>query len=148
DFRYQIDEWRYVTEGAAKHLAASVPSFDLIERHGGPALFRALDHGTLLRKGTTVPAAGREQNFAHSSMSPRRFQIRSPRRYARSTALPIACASACSTTWFGNAVVSAAQSRKVERKPWTVMSVRPMRASTSANTLSPSLRPACWPMNT
>ena len=69
----------------------------------------------------------------HASASSRRFSNRSPRRYAASTALSIACANAISTTSRGKFVRSAAQSRKVDRKPCTVISLLPiMRRATYA----------------
>src|ERR1700758_5337637 len=57
------------------------------------------------------------QYRVHSAISRRRFSNRSPRLYAASTLLPITCARAISTMWFGKLVRSAAQSRKLERKP-------------------------------
>ena len=45
------------------------------------------------------------------------FETIAPRRYAASTLLGIVCPRACSRTSCGNAVLSAAQSLKLERKP-------------------------------
>jgi hypothetical protein len=69
----------------------------------------------------------------------------SPLQRAR---LPIACARASSTTWFGWFVISAAQSRKVERKPCTVRSPYPMRLRTAPSVMSESGAPYFWSMNT
>src|SRR5262245_31179698 len=86
------------------------------------------------RSETTLPCSlgAVARNSAHASISRRRLSNRSPRRYAASTLLPTACASAISTTSLGKLVRSAAQSRKLDRKPCTVMSLRPMRRSTAA----------------
>src|SRR5262249_35430810 len=52
-------------------------------------------------KTTPLAVSGLLQYSAQSCINCRRFSNRSPRRYAASTPLAMACASACSTTWFG-----------------------------------------------
>ena len=63
-------------------------------------------------------------------------------------ALPIVWARACSTTWFGCAVASAAQSLNVLRKPWTVTSHWSICCSTSGMAMLPRPAPVRAPMNT
>ena len=71
--------------------------------------------------------AGLAQYSPHSAISCRRLSKRSPRWYAASTLLATTCASAASTTSRGKPVRSAAHVRKLDRKPCTVTSPRPMR---------------------
>src|SRR5579885_283823 len=81
------------------------------------------------RNGITWPPGASAQNFAQASANCRRFSNRSPRRYAASTLSATVCASAISATSAGKPVRSAAQSRKVERKPCTVKLSQPIRRS-------------------
>src|SRR5262245_19572556 len=113
------------------------------QRRGGKAGKRAggspLAHyaRTSLRNGSTVPlACGELQKLAQASISRRRFSNRSPRLYAFSTALGIACASAISATSFGKLVRSAQKSRNELRKPCVVMST-PVTRLARLRTLAP-----------
>jgi hypothetical protein len=63
-----------------------------------------------------VSPASRSQNEAQASINFERWSSRSPREYARSTALPTVCASAISITWFGKLVLSPAHVRKLAPK--------------------------------
>jgi hypothetical protein len=69
--------------------------------------------------------------------------IRIRHRYAASTLSGRLCAKACSHTSLGNvfATDSARQSRKVERKPCTVISFRPMRRRTAVRLMCENAAP-------
>jgi hypothetical protein len=71
-------------------------------------------------------------------MKPVRFSSKLPRRYAASTLLGRLCANACTHTSRGKPLpaASAHQSRTVKRKPWIVMSPRPMRRRTAVKLMS------------
>src|SRR5690606_24957480 len=72
------------------------------------------------RIGTTSAPASPAQNVPQASIISRRFSKKVVRRYAASTALGTAWASAASAISPGIEVCSAAQSRKLDRIPWTV----------------------------
>src|SRR5262245_5506002 len=72
------------------------------------------------RSAITLSGCALAQYSAHVSIRRRRLSNKSLRRYATSTLLPTTCASAVSETSLGKSVRSAAQSRKLDRKPCTV----------------------------
>ena len=77
----------------------------------------------------------------------RRFSRASPRRYARSTASPTRCASAASAISRGKPVSSPTQSRKAERKPWTVTACF-ARRRTISRAMTDKPLPDFWPGKT
>src|SRR5215831_15780698 len=87
--------------GAKKHLVLGLLTNTGPRSRGQP--WAGLLTYAPCRSGKTTPLAvsGLLQYSAQSCINCRRFSNRSPRRYAASTPLAMACASACSTTWFG-----------------------------------------------
>jgi hypothetical protein len=94
-------------------------------------------HLTCSRIGVTLVApSGAVQKRPQTSMSTLRLLNRSPRRYAASVLLPIACASAISTT---------SDEKVVDRNPWTVASGAIFRRTIAIDIfLSALLRQSTW----